>query len=273
MSNTISREDLHYLSDFVKKRSGINLGEDKAYLIESRLLHVARKFGLNDVGTLVQKLKASPTEVICNDVTEAMTTNETLFFRDIRPFDQLRDVVIPHVIKNNSSKKIRIWSAACSTGQEPYTIAMILEENKTKWPGIEYSIMATDISRQVLEKARAGEYSQFEVQRGLPITLLIKYFTQNGDKWKIKDGLKSNIEYKELNLIQDIAGNDMFDIIFCRNVLIYFEPDIKAKVFEGLTKSINPYGILYLGSAETIYGITDKFKAFGTEKGLYCLNK
>ena len=261
--------DYEYLRKVLKDLSGLDLSADKQYLIESRLLPLARKSGMADIGDLVQKMKGG-SSVLINQVVEAMTTNETFFFRDKVPFDHLRDTIMPEVLRARAARKsIRIWCAAGSTGQEPYSIAMCLKEMGAALAGWRVEILATDLSQEVLEKSKAGIYSQFEVQRGLPIQLLVKYFKQMGELWQINPELRAMVQHRQLNLLHDFSQLGVFDIIFCRNVLIYFDQDSKSRIFARLAKAIEPDGFLVLGAAETVVGLTDVFKPFSDRRGLY----
>lgn len=263
-------DDFELLSRTVRDRSGLVLTADKSYLLESRLLPVARKFGLGDLDGIVAKLRSGPGQDLLRAVTEAMTTNETLFFRDTKPFDQLKRVVLPKLIEARGSKRsVRIWCAACSSGQEPYSIAMILEEEGAKLAGWRFEILATDLSGEMVERAKAGLFSQFEVQRGLPIQLLMKYFKQQEDRWQISDRLRQMVTFRELNLLQDFRSLGQFDIVFCRNVLIYFDQPTKTVILERVHACLPEDGTLYLGGAETVLGITDKFEPVPGERGLY----
>ena len=265
-------EDFQFISKMLKAASGLILTEEKSYLLESRLMPVARKHSLPDLDPLVAELKSGLKKELAEEVVEAMTTNESFFFRDVKPFDQFRDIVLPNLLASRAStKKIRIWCAACSSGQEPYSLAMILNEEKAKMPGWSYEILATDISLEIIDKAKTGYYSQFEVQRGLPIQLLMKYFNQEGDKWKIDPILAKNINFKFFNLLNDPSIHGKFDVVFCRNVLIYFEQETKKEVLEKIAKQIPGDGVLYLGGAETVIGITDKFQPVAGQRGLYNL--
>jgi chemotaxis protein methyltransferase CheR len=212
----------------------------------------------------------SGAEVLTTEVVEAMTTNETFFFRDKIPFDHLRETVLPMLMQSRASRRsLRIWSAACSTGQEPYSIAMCLKDNAQALSGWRIEIVATDLSQEVLEKAKAGIYSQFEVQRGLPIQTLVKYFTQTGELWQINADIRGMVQHRQLNLLQDFSQLGKFDVIFCRNVLIYFDQETKAAIFERLSRVSEPDGILMLGAAESVVGITDAFRPYPDRRGLY----
>ncbi|NMM46380.1 protein-glutamate O-methyltransferase [Rhodospirillaceae bacterium KN72] len=263
-------EDFDMLSALLKQRSGLVLTKDKSYLLETRLMPVARKHGLKDLDQLCDNVRLKKDAKLIADITEAMTTNESLFFRDSKPFDQFRDVLLPQLMINRAStKKIRIWSAACSSGQEPYSLSMILKENQAKLAGWRFEIVATDISEEMLAKARAGIYTQFEVQRGLPIQMLVKYFKQNGEKWHIDAGLRSMVDYRPFNLLESPRGLGTFDIVFCRNVLIYFDQPTKAKVLGQISEILAKDGVLYLGGAETVLGVTEKFKPVPNFRGMY----
>jgi chemotaxis protein methyltransferase CheR len=262
--------DYDFLRKILKERSGLDLSADKQYLVESRLMPLARKAGLSGIPELVQKMKGGGAESLTTEVVEAMTTNETFFFRDKIPFDHLRDTILPQLLQSRASRKsLRIWSAACSTGQEPYSIAMCLKEKATQLAGWRIEIVGTDLSQEVLEKSRAGIYSQFEVQRGLPIQLLVKYFAQIGELWQLNSELRGMVQYRQLNLLQDFSSLGKFDVVFCRNVLIYFDQETKTQIFERIARVIEPDGMLMLGAAESVVGITNTFRPYPDKRGLY----
>ena len=265
--------DYDFLRKLLKDRSGLVLSADKQYLVESRLMPIARKAGINGLSELVQKLKGG-NERLAVDVVEAMTTNESFFFRDKIPFDHFRDAVLPALLKARASqKRIRVWCAAASTGQEPYSLAMCLKEQSDKLIGWRIEIIGTDLSTEVLEKAKAGMYSQFEVQRGLPIQMLVKYFAPNGELWQVSAELRAMVQYRPLNLLQDFSHLGTFDIVFCRNVLIYFDQETKIGVLDRIARSmVEPDGFLVLGAAETVVGLTDSFKPMPDRRGLYVPN-
>ena len=261
--------DYEYLRKLLKDHSGLDLSADKQYLIESRLLPLSRKSGLPGISELVQKMKAGSPALIAQ-VVEAMTTNETFFFRDKVPFEHFRDSIMPEIIKARAARKsIRIWCAAGSTGQEPYSLAMCLKEMSAALAGWRVEIIATDLSQEVLEKSKAGVYSQFEVQRGLPIQLLVKHFKQNGELWQISPEIRAMVQHRQLNLLHDFSSLGTFDVIFCRNVLIYFDQDTKINIFGRLARIMEADGFLVLGAAETVVGLTDVFKPFPDKRGLY----
>jgi chemotaxis protein methyltransferase CheR len=262
--------DYEYLRKLLKERSGLDLSADKHYLVESRLVPLARRVCLSGIPELVQRMKSAGADALIADVVEAMTTNETFFFRDKIPFDHMRETILPALTKARANRRtLRIWSAASSTGQEPYSIAMLLREAGQALAGWRVEIVATDLAQSVLEKSKAGMFSQFEVQRGLPIQMLVKYFTQVGELWQLNADIRGMVQHRQLNLLQDFSHLGMFDVIFCRNVLIYFDQDTKAAIFERLAKQLEPDGMLMLGAAESVVGITDAFKPYPDRRGLY----
>ena len=262
--------DFEFLRSFLKDRSGLALTPEKRYLVESRLSPICRRFEVDTLSELIGKLKGGRTPALETAVVEAMTTNETFFFRDKAPFDLFKDVLLPrYLAARASTRRLRIWCAAASTGQEPYSLAMLIDQAAAKLAGWQVEIVATDISIEVLEKAKAGLYSQFEVQRGLPIQLLVKYFTQVGDQWQISPQIRAMVNYRPLNLIKEFGHLGTFDIIYCRNVLIYFDKPTKADVLQRLSKAMAPDGALLLGAAETVIGITDVLAPDTANRGLY----
>jgi len=263
-------EDFQLMSSLVRERSGLVLGEDKAYLLESRLTPITRKNGLQSLEDLVAAVRTKKDENLIAAIVEAMTTNESLFFRDSKPFDQLKELVFPELLKaRESNRQIRIWSAACSSGQEPYSIAMLIKEAGSIFANWKIDIVATDLSEEMLAKASSGVYGQFEVQRGLPITMLVKYFKQDGDKWEIDPSLRSMVKFRKFNLLESPSPLGRFDIVLCRNVLIYFDQDTKRAVLERISSVMAEDGSLYLGGAETVLGITEKFQPVPGQRGLY----
>lgn len=263
-------QDYAYLSKLLNERSGLQLAGDKQYLIESRLLPVARENNCGSIGDLVTKLKAFAEEPLRRRVTEAMTINESFFFRDKTPFDRFQDTVLPYMQKiRGVSKRLRIWCAASSTGQEPYSLAMMFKQAGAAFAGWKISIVASDISTEVLEKAKSGLYTQFEVQRGLPIQLLLKYFKQDGDQWRISQELRDMVQYRQHNLLDSFAPLGMFDVIFCRNVLIYFDSKTKQDVLSRISRTLVKDGHLLLGAAETVVGFTNLFAPMPEKRGLY----
>jgi chemotaxis protein methyltransferase CheR len=262
--------DYEFLRRFLRESSGLVLSDDKQYLVESRLLPVARRAGLAGLAELVQRLRSPNSQGLAAQVVEAMTTNESFFFRDKVPFDHFRATIMPELIAARASRRrIRIWCAAASTGQEPYSLAMSLREMGDRISGWRVEIVATDISNEVLEKARSGIYSQFEIQRGLPIALLLKYFTQISDSWQIAPSIRAMVQFRPLNLIGDFAHLGVFDVVFCRNVLLYFDLETKTRVLARVARVMDRDGYLVLGAAETVVGLTDRFKPVPDSRGLY----
>jgi chemotaxis protein methyltransferase CheR len=270
----VTPQDYDYLRKLLKERSGLMLSGDKQYLVESRLLPVARKAGASGLSDLIQRCKDPACEPLVVEVVEAMATNESLFFRDKIPFEHFRDTIMPALMAARAKhKRIRIWCAAASSGQEPYSLAMSLKEMGSKLAGWRVEILASDLSLDVLEKAKAGIYSQFEVQRGLPIQMLVKYFTQIGEMWQIAPDIRAMVQYRPFNLLNDFAQLGRFDAIFCRNVLIYFDQPTKIDVLERMAKIIEPDGYLVMGAAETVVGLTSSFKPIADRRALYGPNR
>lgn len=266
--------EFDYLRAYLKQRSGLALTPEKRYLVESRLTPVCRRFGLATLRDLVGTLKLSRDSAIDKAVVEAMTTNETFFFRDRTPFDLFRDVLLPEaMVRRASQRRLRIWCAAASTGQEPYSLAILLQEAGARLAGWQVEIVATDLSTEVIEKGKLGLYSHFEVQRGLPVQWLLKYFTQIGEQWQIAPSLRAMIDYRPLNLLNSFESLGTFDVIYCRNVLIYFDTPTKADILGRLAERLAPEGSLLLGAAETVIGLTDRLSPNPQHRGLYGLSQ
>lgn len=270
----MKNEDFNVISSMLKERSGLIITQDKMYLLDSRLMPIARKHNMTSLDDLVSAIRFKHNTQLIEEVVEAMTTNETSFYRDSKPFDQLSKFVLPYMHKaREGSRSLRIWSAASSTGQEAYTIAMTIKEMAAKFSSWNIEIVGTDLSKEVVVKAREGAYTQFEVQRGMPITHLVKYFKQQGDKWLINPEIKAFCQFKEFNLLHSMAGLGKFDIVFLRNVLIYFDQPTKAKVLQSVANQMADDGVLYLGGAETVLGITNAFEPVQGLRGIYALTK
>jgi chemotaxis protein methyltransferase CheR len=266
----MTQADFDFLRTLLHLRSGLSLSLEKRYLVESRLGILCRKRGLADLGALVQRLRLDGDAELEGAVVEAMTTNETLFFRDRTPFDLFRDVILPERLAANAAQRtLRILCAAVSTGQEAYSLAMILDEMAGRLAGWKIEIIGTDISPEVLARARTGLYTQFEIQRGLPIQLLLKYFRQEGDKWRLSERIRDMVELRPHNLLEPNGHLGQFDVIFCRNVLIYFDVPTKAKVMGALAQRLVPDGAFLLGAAETVIGITTTIVPDKHHRGLY----
>lgn len=259
------------LKTMLKQVSGLYLTDNKMYLVETRLQVVAKAYDYNSLNQLVDGLKGPQSQKLRIDIAEAMATPETFFFRDKKPFDQFKNFILPKMIeKHQATKHLSIWCSACSSGQEPYSLAMIVDELKhTTLKGWSVKILASDFSDKILRKAKGGVYSQFEVQRGLPIQYLMKHFKQESDGWHVKDGLKSMIEFRNFNLLQAPAHLGKFDVIFCRNVLFYFEPEDKTKILNNLGSVMSSGAMMFLGAAESTMGSCDQFVGLKNERGIY----
>ena len=266
-------DDFDYLRKFLRERSGLVLAVEKQYLAESRLLPVARRNGIAGLDELVEQLRNRAPARLSAQVVEAMTTNETFFFRDKIPFEHFRDTMMPALIAARTrEKRIRIWCSAASTGQEPYSLAMVLKSMGSAIAGYRIDILATDLSSEVLEKAKTGIYSQFEVQRGLPVQLLVKFFDQVGETWQLAPEFRSMVQFRPLNLLNDFSVLGNFDVVFCRNVLIYFDQENKISVLNRIARQMPDDGFLVLGAAETVIGLTESFKPLADKRGLYVVN-
>jgi chemotaxis protein methyltransferase CheR len=238
------------LADLVRRRSGLTLTPGKMALVKDRLAPVARLFGFRSVTALMAELPHPPEELAAA-VTEAMTTNETSFFRDHEPFVHLRDVALPWLVAaRKSDRRLRIWCAAAATGQEAYSLAIILDEAGIGADGWKVDLIATDLSTAAIARAKEGVYSQFEVQRGLPIQSLVKHFVQEGNQWRVSERLRRAVTFRTFNLLDDFGWLGQLDIVFCRNALLYFDPQVKASVFAKFAECIAPDGTLFLGTTE-----------------------
>lgn len=254
--------DFDYIRHIVRQRSSIVLESTKEYLAEARLLPLARQEGMASLGELVSRLRTEPQSgALHKQVVEAMTTNETSFFRDIHPFNALKDVILPELTETRKAfRTLRIWSAACSTGQEAYSISMLLRESFPELASWTIEVWATDLASHVLERARAARFGQHEVNRGLPIKMLMKYFEKDGTEWAAKDDLKNMVTFAQLNLAERWPARPPFDIIFLRNVLIYFDQDTKKAILDQVQTVLRPDGYLFLGAAETTLNLNESFE-------------
>ena len=250
--SALSDADFQFVAREAKMRSGMALSADKAHLLEMRLMPVARREGFLSVQELVTTARARQDDRLLWIITDTLAVNETSFFRDRTPFFALRDTMLPELAQaRGAGARLRILCAGCSTGQEPYSLAMMLDEMRTRGRGVDCEIVAIDISPRALEKARAGLYSQFEVQRGLPIGMLVRHFEKSSEVWRISDRVRAAVKLQRANLIDDISSLGMFDVILCRNVLIYFDAETRAGAIGRLADMLAPDGYLILGSAET----------------------
>ena len=270
---TMSDRDFEFYKTMLYEKSGLSLSREKTYLLESRLGLLAQRRKYATLCAMTQSLITKQDNGLIREVIDAMTTNETLFFRDDRPFKHFQNILIPDLIKaRQNTRSLRIWSAACSTGQEPFSIAISLLE---KIPDIDkwrVEIVATDISDNSLDQARRAEYTQFEVQRGLPIHMAMKYFQQAGNLWKLNDKVRTMVRFEHFNLLDPMQGLGKFDVIFCRNVLIYFDEATKKQILDRAIRQLSPDGCLMLGGAETAFGFCKGIKFDTTCPGLYRLN-
>ena len=262
--------DFTIIAAFLKERSGLIISADKQYLLESRLGAVMREAGVAGLSQLAERLRQPGPHPLKDRVVDAMTTNETSFFRDSHPFEALQKTVIPGLLaRRESARALRIWSAACSTGQEAYSLTMLLKEHFPMLAGWKIEIVATDISPTALARARQGTYSTFEVQRGMPIKMLIRYFTQTGDSWRINDDVRRPISFQPVNLLNDLSHLGMFDIVLCRNVLIYFDMPTKTRILNAIATRLAGDGALLLGGAESVFSICNAFAGLPGLKGVY----
>lgn len=256
----LSPSDYEYLAHFLEEHSGLELGSDKAYLVESRLQPVAEQAGLGSISNLVQTLRMSDDFCLKRSVVDAMTTNESLFFRDSTPFELLKLSILPSLIeKRQQEGRVRIWSAGCSTGQEPYSIAMTLADIESDFRSMAFDLIASDLCEAALKKAEEGVYSTFETQRGLSQETLSKYFTAHPQGWKVNDSIRRRVAFHRQNLMAPFYEFGNFDVIFCRYVLIYFSAQNKKIVLDRLSEVLRPDGFLILGGPETTLGASEAF--------------
>jgi chemotaxis protein methyltransferase CheR len=270
MSVPLTAASFATLANLLKTRSGLIIGQDKVYLLETRLTVMMRREGLVDLNAVADRLGRPGAEQLAREVVESMTTNESFFFRDDKPFQHFRTQALPRLAASRPpNATLRIWSAASSTGQEAYSLAMILIESKAVLGSRQVEIVGTDIAREPLARAREGQYTQFEVQRGLPVQYLMKYFKKEDPYWRISPDIRKMAQFREFNLLGDLRSLGRFDIVFCRNVLIYFDQPTKARVLDGIAALMPPDGMLYLGGAETVLGITSRLAPLAGERGVY----
>jgi chemotaxis protein methyltransferase CheR len=260
--------EFEYVCRLVRDRSGIVLDAGKEYLVDARLTPVARERELGSISELVGKLRAASDDALAARVVEAMVTTETSFFRDLHPFETLRKTVLPELIRlRRDERRLRVWFAACSTGQEPYSFALLVRDNFPELTGWRLDLLATDLSAEVLARARAGCFSQIEVNRGLPAALLVKYFRQHGATWELNEDVRRMVEFRELNLTRPWPVLPRMDLIFLRNVMIYFDADAKKSILGRVAGLLRPDGYLLLGGAETTFALSDAFRRVEALKG------
>lgn len=262
-------EDVEVVRGVVLSRSGVVIDPTKTYLIESRLAPLVRREGFASHGELIQAVRARRDDKLMWSLTEALTSSETSFFRDRAPFDQFRDEILPGLAARRGQRPIRVWSAACSTGQEPYSLAMIIDAERSKLPGVQIELFGSDLSERCLEKAQAGLYTQFEVQRGLPIRLLVRHFEQVDELWALSPRVRQMVRWRRINLLADLRTLGQFDVIFCRNVVSAFEETVRRRVLDQLAQALPEDGRLVLGLDETVNGLTDALQPVPGRRGVY----
>ncbi|MEI9994692.1 MAG: protein-glutamate O-methyltransferase CheR [Rhizomicrobium sp.] len=269
----MTEDDLSFLAQVVRRRSGINLPPHKTQFIEGQLAPVMRRFGFRTVDGLLAELRHGR-DSLAREVTEAMTTNESSFFRDRPAFEQFRDLVLPRLIEDRAkTKRLRIWCAACAAGQEPYSLAMLLDDEKLAAKGWSIDLIATDLSSEMIARAEMGVYSHFEVQRGLAIRRLVAHFSQEGGSWRIHESLRRMVTFRQFNLLDSYGWLDDLDVVFCRNVLIYFDRKIKMDVLDKIADALMPDGALMLGHAETVRGLSSVFLPVDHAPSLFVKDK
>jgi chemotaxis protein methyltransferase CheR len=265
----MNQKDFAFLAELLRRRSGLLLTQQKAHLVESRLVPVMRRFGFKDSAALIRELRHNH-EALAVAVTEVMTTNDSAFFRDRKTFEEFRDVVLPELlVRRAADKRLRIWCAACAAGQEPYTIAMILDDHNLLAQGWTIDLIASDLNSQMIARAEEGLYSQFEVQRGLPIRRLVRNFTQEGTNWRISENLRRMVTFRTFNLLDSYGWLMEVDVVFCRNVLMYFDRKTRISVIDRVGDMLAPDGALLVGPTESISGLTTDFLQADEAPGLY----
>ena len=272
MSGMLAHGAFDTIASLLKARSGLAIGPDKVYLLDTRLAPILKRHELRDLNALAERLRGPRADALAQEVVEAMTTNESLFFRDDKPFEHVRTRALPRLHAARApGTPLRIWSAASSSGQEAYSLAMTLTDMRASLGDRRVEIIGTDIAREQLARARDGLYSQFEVQRGLPMQMLVKHFRKEATGWRVAEAIRRMVEFREWNLLADLRPLGRFDIVFCRNVLIYFDQPTKARVLEAIASLMSPDGMLYLGGAETVLGITSRLAPVAGARGVYGL--
>jgi chemotaxis protein methyltransferase CheR len=262
----MTSSEFDFVCRLVRERSGVVL-EGKEYLVDARLTPVARQRELGSISELVGRLRSAPDKGLVAQVVEAMVTTETSFFRDVHPFETLRTAVLPELIRKRAERRLRVWFGACSTGQEPYSFALLLRERFPELADWRLDLLATDLSAEVLNRARAGRYSQLEVNRGLPAATLVKFFRQHGSTWELNEDVRKMVEFRELNLVGPWPLLPRFDLVFLRNVMIYFDVEAKKSILGRVARVLRPDGYLLLGGAETTLNLDDSFRRAEHLKG------
>ena len=271
MSHTLS--DFHLFRDYLEKHSAILLGDNKQYLVTSRLKKIMEQERIGSLGDLVRRMQSNPRGALHTQVIDAMTTNETLWFRDTYPYEVMKNKVLPELVDKYPNQRLRIWSAACSSGQEPYSLAMILDEYERKAFGqlrAGVQIVATELSSQMLEASKKGEYDALAIARGLSPDRLQRYFDKVGTtgRWQIKDSIKKQVEFRQINLLDSYAGLGKFDVVFCRNVLIYFSAEVKKDILRRIHGTLKPGGYLFLGASEALNGLPELYTMVQCNPGI-----
>jgi chemotaxis protein methyltransferase CheR len=265
----ISSSDFDYIRELVRVHSALLLEPGKEYLVESRLDPVSRRGGFPSCALMIERLRSVPFNDLHRQVVEAMTNNETSFFRDARMFAMLKQAIVPEIVSRRAAQRmINIWSAACSSGQEPHSIAMLLREFRPSLEGWKTTIVASDMSLEMLARARSGIYSQFEVNRGLPASLLVKYFEQDRATWEISPDVRRMVDYREINLIQPWPTLIPMDVILLRNIMIYLDVETKRSILSRVARALAPGGYLILGGAETTNHLHEAFEPVSLAGGL-----
>lgn len=261
----MNKDNFDYITKFLKDETAIILEPGKEYLVETRLTPLVQEFRLESLDDLIKHLHFKPTPELKVKIIDAMTINETLFFRDNHPFEALKSSILPEIAGRKKDKKLNIWCAASSSGQEPYSIAMILKEHSNTFKDWTINFTASDLSEKILQRAKTGIYNQLEVNRGLPMPYLMKYFEKTGVNWQIKEEIRHMVKFKKINLKEPWNFEEM-DLVFMRNVLIYFNHDTKKEIFKRLEKTLHPEGYFFLGGSETTIGVSNEFEKVGTDR-------
>jgi chemotaxis protein methyltransferase CheR len=272
VSQALSTAAFETFATLLKNKSGLVIGTDKLYLLETRLAPILKREQLRDLAALAGRLRTPGNDALVRQVVEAMTTNESFFFRDDKPFQHLRNQALPRLLASRPvGAPLRIWSAASSSGQEAYSVAMIMSDCQQSVGNRRIEIIGTDLARDQVGRARDGLYTQFEVQRGLPVQMLMRHFRKEDSGWRVSEAIRGMVQFREWNLLGDLRALGQFDVVFCRNVLIYFDQPTKARVLDAIAQQMPGDGLLYLGGAETVLGITSRFAPLATERGVYGL--
>jgi chemotaxis protein methyltransferase CheR len=265
-------EDCELVAQLCASRVGLRVDPEKIYPLESRLNPVARREGFGSVPDLLAALRARREERLMWAIVEAMAAGETSFFRDRKPFDFFAEEVLPKLASLRESEPIRIWSAACASGQEVYSLAMIIDDLRAKIPGAQAELFASDLSERALEKAQSGLYTQFEIQRGLPIRHVLRHFEKVGEMWLLSPRIRQMVRWRRLNLVAETPGAGRFDVIFCRNVLSTLVEPARQRLLENLAQALAPDGFLFLGTGETAEGLTDALQPVAEHSGIHIRN-